>query len=188
MYQRVERGTLDVARLHINRLRMEDRAYAHVYGNPVFHPIRLALVSVVREVTLGAGPAHPDTGRCVVDQNVAIAEAAKAKHGATATTARQTAKNYVDNAILDLDMFSRITPAIINRNWPKSNWPDLSLNRTKSYLFFTEKQFSKLTRFTDILQVIDQVVREQAESSPDKVQSHVHLPPGIYYDILLQHD
>ncbi len=188
MDRRVGQGTLDVARLHINRLRMEDRAYAQVYGNPVFHPIRLALVSVVREVTLGSGPAHPDTGRCVVDQNVAIDEAAKAKHGANARTAYDTAKKHVNNAILDLDMFSRITPKIINQAWPKSEWPYLALKRTKSYLFFTEEQFSKLTRLTDILQVIDRVVREQAESSPESVPSHANLPPGIYYDILLQHD
>lgn len=188
MDQQVRRSTLDVARLHINRLRMEDRAYAEVYGNSVFHPIRLALVSVVREVTRDEGPVHPETGRRVVDQNVAITEAAKAKYGAQATAARQTAKNYVDAAVSDLDMFSKITPTLINQTWPKAEWPDLGLHRTKSYLFFTEEQFSKLTRLTDILQVIDKVVAEQAEGLSESIQSHVQLPHGLYYDILLQYE
>ena len=183
----VKQSTLEIARLHINRLGMEDRAYRHVYRNSVYHPIRIALVSLVREISSSACFEHPETKRPMVDQSIPLGEVANARYGGAATAARATAKNEIDKAIAEVKIFSRLTVKEISQKWPKHSFPDLPLKRNKTYLFFTDDQFDKLAALTGILHTIDLVMAEMSQS-PDAVPNSLDLlPPGVYYDIAVRH-
>ena len=185
MDYRPEPKTLEIARLHINRLRMEDFAYQHVYRNSVFHTKRVALVTIARELHAGGCICHPETTRPMVDQSIVLEEVAQSRYATTAASARNTAKDHVDEAVDKDSLFSRLTVSEIRRKWPKDDarFKDLDINRTKTYLYFTDQQWVNFGKLTDLFQKIDLVIDDQADSPELDDAGSIHVPHVVYFNI-----
>jgi hypothetical protein len=182
---RPEPKTLEIARLHINRLRMEDHAYQYVYKNSVFHTKRVALVTIARELHAGGCICHPETKRPMVDQSIVLDEVARSRYASTATAARNTAKDDVDEAVKKDSLFSRLTATQIRSMWPKDDdrFKEIDINRTKTYLYFTDQQWINFGKLTDLFQKINLVISDQADSPDLDDAGSSHVPHVVYFDI-----
>jgi hypothetical protein len=179
---RPEPKTLEIARLHINRLRMEDLAYRHVYKGAIFHPQRVALVTIARELQIGQCVSHPETLRPMVDQSIVLDAVAKVQNP---PSARNTALEQVSIALHLVHMFSLLTTDEIRSRWPRTNpqYSNLKISRSKSYLYFTDVQWQNFRNLTELFRAIDLVVADQA-ADPECDEAGVDkVPHSVYFNM-----
>lgn len=163
---------------------MEDRAYRHIYGRPVFHTIRVALVTMLRELTIGENYAHPETRAPLIDQSIMINEVADSKQFNSGRSSRQAALKDLEQG-RKLGIYSQLTREEIKASWPKEDpkFESLDINRAKTYLYFTPAQWDKLRNLTGLFEEIERVIDEQKRNPHGGGLRAETLPPGVFYDI-----
>lgn len=147
-------------------MRMEDKAYLHIYGSAVFHPYRVALFALLQECAHRRWEAHPSTDNPIVDQS-RVLEKIKLSHTPVLNPA--TAHKRLDDA-LRLGLFSKL---------PRGDGP----KRTKSYLYFTNDQWVKVQQLNFLFQKIDHVIEVQSSDPHDTWAGSDLVPREVYYNI-----
>lgn len=149
---------------------MEDNAYRFIYGNAVFHDIRVVLIALLRELAHGNGHHDAESGCELVDIS-----SLKRK---VLVTLRISSSNTADKSIreaVEIGVMSKI---------PRGN----GLNKTKTYAYLTAEQSNKVSELLNLFQKIDQVIEAQAADPSDLRAGAEHVPIAVYYNIDLDYE
>lgn len=159
----------EVFKRHINRLRMEDRAYRHVYGHTaIFHDLRLILSTLLQKILdrTSNDQCIDHEGKQIVDQSILIASLTSMN-----IIALNTAHSRINEAI-NKGLLSKV---------PKGGGPD----GRKAYLYLNEEQRANAAELLGLIKRIDGVLVAQDQAPANKNAGSELLPPEVFFNIEL---
>lgn len=155
-----------VGKRHINRLRMEDKAYRYIYGRPVVHSLRIALIALLQEYAHKRYDIHPESQLLLVDQR-------RVQDKVSRSHIPPQSENTARKALAEAISFGLMTKAARGEG----------LKGNKAYIYFSGEQYEKVKRLHLLFIKIDEVIAAQSRSPDNKWAGNDIVPREVFYNI-----